>query len=307
MQMAAERERLSTFQRWMLGARPRTLPAAAAPVVVGVGVALLSEGQLERPLAALVAALCAVLIQIGTNLVNDVADYEKGTDTVERLGPLRVTQAGLLSPRQVWMGVFVTFGAAVLGGLYLAWVGGWPIVAIGLACIAAGFIYTVGPYALSDKGLGDVFVFIFFGLVGVCGTAYLLIGSVPAAAWWSGAGVGALTTAILVVNNVRDIETDRQAGRRNLPVVFGRRAGEWEFAALLASGYLAAAAILILNLSGPGVLATFLTLPYAIGLTRRFIATPVGPAMNAILGQTAQLLLFYSLMLGFGLALSGWF
>ena len=305
--MGADLTGLNKFQRWMLGARPRTLPAAAAPVVVGVGVALLSDGHLQRPLAALIAALCAVLIQIGTNLVNDVADFEKGTDTAERLGPVRVTQAGLLSPRQVWIGVFVTFAAAVLGGLYLAWVGGWPIIAIGLACIAAGFIYTVGPFSLSDKGLGDLFVFIFFGLVGVCGTVYVLTDSVPAAAWWAGAGVGALTTAILVVNNVRDIETDRQAGRRNLPVVLGRRAGEWEFITMLMIGYLAPMAILGLKLSGFSVLAVFLTLPYAIGLTRRFIDTPAGPAMNAILGQTAQLLLFYSLALGSGLALSGWF
>jgi 1,4-dihydroxy-2-naphthoate polyprenyltransferase len=305
--MATDLEHLSTAQRWMLGARPRTLPAAAAPVVVGIGVALLSEGRLERPLAALIAALCAVLIQIGANLVNDVADFEKGTDTAERLGPVRVTQAGLLSARQVWAGVFTTFGLAVLGGLYLAWVGGWPIVAIGLACIAAAFIYTVGPYSLSDKGLGDIFVFIFFGLVGVCGTVYLLTGQLPAVAWWSGAGVGALTTAILVVNNVRDIATDRQAGRRNLPVVFGRRAGEWEFIALLAVGYLTPLAILALKLSGFSILAVFLTLPYAIQLTRRFIAAPASPAMNAVLGQAAQLVLFYSLALGIGLALSGWF
>jgi 1,4-dihydroxy-2-naphthoate polyprenyltransferase len=304
--MEADLTGLNKFQRWILGARPRTLPAAAAPVVVGVGVAFLSEGQLQRPLAALIAALCAVLIQIGTNLVNDVADFEKGTDTAERLGPVRVTQAGLLTPRQVWIGVFATFGAAVLGGFYLVWVGGWPIIAIGLACIAAGLIYTVGPFALSDKGLGDLFVFIFFGLVGVCGTAYVLTDSVPASAWWAGAGVGALTTAILVVNNVRDIETDRQAGRRNLPVVFGRRAGEWEFIIMLVIGYMTPIVILGLGLSGFSVLAVFLTLPYAIGLTRRFGATPTGPAMNVILGQTAQLLLFYSLVLGLGLALSGW-
>lgn len=211
----------------MLASRPKTLPAAISPVLVGWGIAIGIEGFQLLP--ALAALLCAVLIQIGTNLVNDVVDYQKGADTSERLGPVRVTHTGLLTPRQVWRGVFITFGLAALVGLYLVFDAGWPVLVIGGASILAGFLYTVGPYSLTNIGLGDLFVMLFFGFVAVCGTVFVVAGSGPLSAWLSALGVGALVTNILVVNNTRDMETDRQTGRKNIPVLFGRKGGKIEF------------------------------------------------------------------------------
>ena len=209
----------SKVEVWLLAARPKTLPAAAAPVVVGTAVAI-SE-QVFSLLPALAALLGALFIQIGTNFANDVFDFKKGADTTERLGPMRVTQVGLLTPRQVMMGMWLTFGLASVAGLYLIWIGGWPIVAIGVLSIISGIAYTGGPFPLGYKGLGDLFVFIFFGLVAVCGTYYVQAGSVTMSALALGVAVGALSVAILTVNNLRDVDNDRRAGKRTLVVRMG--------------------------------------------------------------------------------------
>ena len=207
--------------------RPRTLYAAIAPVLTGGAVAFAQGGfQLLPVLAAL---LVAILIQVGTNLYNDVADFERGVDTADRLGPVRVTQAGYLSPGQVKAGAYLAFGLAGLAGLSLVVAAGPLVLAIGLASILAGLAYTGGPFPLSAKGLGDPFVFIFFGFVAVGGTVYVQLGSVPMLGWLAGAMMGALITALLVVNNVRDHETDRAAGRRTIPARFGREVGWLEF------------------------------------------------------------------------------
>jgi 1,4-dihydroxy-2-naphthoate octaprenyltransferase len=197
------KEQTSTWNTWMLAIRPRTLPAAAAGVIMGS--ALAWRDGFFRLDAAFACLLTALLLQIGSNLANDVFDFERGTDTPERLGPVRVTQAGLLTPSQIKVGLAVVFALAALFGLYLAWLGGWPIIIIGIAAILSAIAYTGGPFPLGYYGLGDLFVFIFFGLASVAGTYYVQAGFVSAAAWWMSIPPGLIITAILVVNNLRDL------------------------------------------------------------------------------------------------------
>ncbi len=293
-----EKGNISYVQRWLLAVRPRTLPAAVAPVLVGAGVAF--HAAPVRWLPVLAALFAAVMIQIGTNLVNDVVDYLRGTDDAQRLGPLRVTQAGLLTPKQVWAGVGVSFGLAALAGLYLSIVGGLPILLLGIVCILAGFAYSAGPFPLSHNGLGDLFTMLCFGFGGVCGTAYLAAGFLPASAWASGLGVGALVTAILIVNNIRDVESDRRAGRHNIPIWFGRRGGEIEFAVMLGMAFLVPVILVGANHTTPWVFTGWLALPAALRLFRNLCATEIGPAFNQLLAATAQLTLHYSVLLTFG-------
>lgn len=291
---------LSTPQKWMLAARPKTLPAAAAPVVVGTAVAI-SEGVFSF-WPALAALLGALLIQIATNFANDVFDYKKGADTTERLGPLRVTQAGLLSPGQVMAGMWLTFGLAAVIGLYLVFVGGWPIVVIGLLSILAGIAYTGGPFPLGYNGLGDLFVFIFFGLVAVCGTYYVQALTVSAAAVWTAIPLGFLATAILVVNNLRDIDTDRAAGKKTMAVRLGRRGAQMEYLLLAGGSYLAPLLMALLGVSSAWVLLSWLSLPLLRPLLH-LIFKQKGRPLNQALAGTARLELVFSLLLALGLIL----
>ncbi len=290
--------RPSRLASWVLACRPATLTAAVVPVLVGTAAALGAGGRV-RVGAALAALLGAMCIQVGTNLANDVFDYEKGADTPERLGPLRVTQAGLLTPREVRTGMVVAFGLATLAGVYLTAVAGWVIVAIGLASIASGVAYTGGPWPLGYNGLGDVFVFAFFGLVAVCGTAFVAVGSVPLRALVASVPVGALATAVLVVNNVRDHVGDRAAGKRTLVVRLGRRFGVVEYTALMAVAY-AVPVTLAARGASPWVLLPLLTAPVAARLART-LATVEGSALNATLASTAKLLLAFGVLLSVGL------
>lgn len=291
---------LSQPQIWLLAARPKTLPAAAVPVIVGMAVAgSLGTFRLWPAMAALLGAL---LIQIGTNFANDVFDFKKGADTAERLGPLRVTQAGLLSPRQVMLGMWTTFLLAALVGLYLIDVGGWPIVAIGLLSILSGIAYTGGPYPLGYNGLGDLFVFIFFGPVAVCGTYYVQAGTLHEMAWWASIPIGALATAILVVNNLRDVETDAKVGKRTLAVRFGERGAQFEYVALLFVAYLIPLGMGLLAITSLGVLLSWLSLPLAIWQTHQ-LRTRKGRALNQTLAGTAQLELLYGFLFAGGLLL----
>lgn len=296
-------ERPSTARVWLLATRPATLTAALAPVLVGAAASAHAAGASRvRWSAVIAAALGATFIQVGTNLANDVFDFEKGADTAERLGPLRVTQAGLLTPRQVRAGMIASFALATLAGLYLVSVAGWPIVAIGVASIASGVAYTGGPYPLGYNGLGDVFVFVFFGLVAVCGTALVALGDVPWTAWAAAVPVGALATAVLVVNNVRDHETDVKAGKRTLVVRRGRPFGVREYAALWALA-LAVPVALAASLRAPWMLLPLLTLPAARRLSRAVSGTQ-GAALNPLLGATARMLLAHSALASLGFALS---
>ena len=224
------------WEAWILAIRPRTLPAAAAGVVMGA--ALTWQDGYFRFDATLVCLLTALLLQIGSNLANDVFDFERGTDTAERLGPTRVTQAGLLTPKQVKIGMAVVFGLASLLGLYLALLGGWVILIVGIAAIISAIAYTGGPFPIGYHGLGDIFVFIFFGLASVAGTYYIQAGFISPAVWWMTIPPGLIITAILVVNNLRDLENDRKAGKHTMAVRLGEKGTKIKYVACMVIAYL---------------------------------------------------------------------
>ena len=283
---------------WLLATRPKTLPAAAAPVLVGIALAF-HDGMI-RPFTAVLTLLAALLIQIGTNYANDLFDYLKGTDTEERIGPLRVTQAGLLTPKQMQWGMIAVFAMSVLIGFYLAWVGGWSIVFIGTSAIICGILYTGGPYPLGYHGWGELFVFIFFGLVAVSGTYYLQTGEVSTDALLIGCGQGALATAILIVNNLRDTKTDALTGKRTLAVRLGPAFTRIEYTTLVG---LAMFIPLLLVWLHPGDIAPLLTL-FTLPLAFRhsitiWLAKPEN--LNPMLGATAHMQMMYSLLLALGL------
>ena len=289
------------WQTWGLAIRPRTLPAAAAGVVMGSALAW-ADGwfRFDGFLACLGAAL---LLQIGSNLANDVFDFERGTDTPERLGPTRVTQAGLLTPNQVKIGMGLVFGLAAVLGLYLAWLGGWPIIAIGLAAILAAIAYTGGPFPLGYHGLGDIFVFIFFGLASVAGTYYVQAGSVSASAWWMTLPPGLIITAILVVNNLRDIDNDRKGGKHTLAVRIGERATKIEYVICMALAYLVLPLAVLLGIIPWLSLLAWLSLPLAYK-SMRVVLTQKGRPLNAALAGTGQTALVFCMLFWVGLLLS---
>jgi 1,4-dihydroxy-2-naphthoate octaprenyltransferase len=286
-------EKPSLFKIWWLAIRPKTLPAAASGVVMGCALAW-RDGTFQ-PLPALAALLVALLLQIGSNVANDVYDFERGTDTPDRLGPTRVTQAGLLTPAQVKRGMWVIFALAASCGLYLAWLRGPVVIAIGLAAILSAIAYTGGPFPLGYYGLGDVFVFIFFGLAAVAGTYFVQAGSVTPAAWWMSVPVGLIITDILAVNNLRDIENDRKAGKRTLAVRLGERGTQIEYVACMVAAYLVIPVAAALGLISWWALLTWLSLPLALKSTRA-VFTQGGRPLNAALAGTGQLALLFSLL-----------
>jgi 1,4-dihydroxy-2-naphthoate octaprenyltransferase len=289
-----------SFRAWLLAARPATLTAAATPVIVGTACAFRAGCLRAGPAAA--ALLGAFLLQIGSNFANDLFDFEKGVDTAERLGPTRATLSGLLSPRAMRAGTAAVFGLALLDGAYLAAAAGWPVVAIGLLSIVSAFAYTGGPYPLGYHGLGDLFVFLFFGLAAVCGTAYVQALRVPEIAWPAAAAVGALVTAILVVNNIRDADTDRRTGKRTIAARYGRRAARIEYAALLAVGYAIPALLAASGRASAWVLLPLVTLPLAARVARTVFTSTDGPTLNRSLKGTARLLFLHGLLFSIGLA-----
>jgi 1,4-dihydroxy-2-naphthoate octaprenyltransferase len=292
--------RLSSWSHWLTAARPATLSAAVAPVLVGTALAA-GEGEL-RPLVFAATMAAALLIQIGTNLANDLFDYERGADNAGRLGPPRVTQSGLIPPEQVRATTYLAFAAAAAVGLYLVVVGGWPILAIGVASVAAGLAYTGGPWPLGYHGLGDIFVFLFFGLVAVNGTYYLQAETLTALALAASLPVALTVTAILVINNLRDIETDRRAGKMTLAVRLGDQATRWQYAALILGAY-GLLPLLPAAGAGPWVALAALTLPMALGLCRSVLAGTGGRALNPVLKRTARLHLAFGALLALGLLL----
>jgi 1,4-dihydroxy-2-naphthoate octaprenyltransferase len=291
-------DRPGPFYKWMLAARPKTLPAAASPVIAGSALAI-NQGVF-RSGPALAALLAALLIQVGANLANDVFDFKKGADTSGRTGPLRVTQAGLLTPNQVLTGMILTFGLAAFIGLYLILVGGWPILVIGVLSILSGIAYTGGPFPLGYKGLGDLFVFIFFGFAAVCGTYYVQAGSFSIAAVWASVPLGALTTNILVVNNLRDIASDRAAGKRTMAVRLGVEGTRVEYVLLLVLAYASPVLMWGTGVTTPWVLAAWLSLPWLASPTR-LVFRAEGQILNRALAETARLELVYSLAFSLGL------
>jgi 1,4-dihydroxy-2-naphthoate octaprenyltransferase len=289
-----------SLRAWLLAARPATLSAAIVPVAVGTACAHASGGVRGGP--ALAALAGALLLQIGANFANDVFDFEKGADTHERLGPTRAVQAGLLRPGSVRLGMLAVFGLALAIGAYLTAVAGVVILAVGLAAIASAIAYTGGPYPLGYHGLGDLFVMIFFGFVAVCGTAFVQLGFVPDIAWWSSVPIGGLATAILVVNNLRDRQTDVRAGKRTLAVRLGRRGAVTEYALLLAAAYAVPVLLVVTRALRPWGLLPLATLPLALILLRS-VARDEGRDLNPALVRTAQLLLLFGLTFAAGITL----
>jgi 1,4-dihydroxy-2-naphthoate octaprenyltransferase len=284
---------------WLLAARPATLPAAVVPVIVGTGSALPGSHTLNLPVL-IPTLLAALLIQIGTNFANDVFDFRRGADTAERLGPLRVTQGGLVTPRQVLIATFVTFGLALLIGVYLVSIGGWPILAIGLVCVLSGLLYTGGPWPFGYHGLGDLVCFLTFGVLAVLGTAYLHTLSITPLDLWASIPVACLVTAILIVNNLRDIDTDRRVGKRTLAVILGRTGTRIEYALCAAVPYAVAIGLGVSGMVGLWWWLPLLSLPLAIWLVR-FVSQTDGRPLNQALKRTGQLHLMFGLL--FGLAM----
>ena len=301
MSVEADAKKPGALGAWILASRPKTLTAAWAPVLVGTACAAAVDGL--SLLIAFAALAGASMIQIGTNFANDVFDFEKGADDESRLGPTRAVQAGLLTPNQMRRGMYVAFALAVVFGLYLVTVGGWPVVAIGVASIASGIAYTGGPYPLGYNGLGDVFVMLFFGLVAVCATAGLQVGSVPPASIPPAIGVGALATAILVVNNIRDAPTDVRVGKRTLVVRFGRTFGLAEYIALVIAAFAVPPVLLAKFGYSVTVLVGLVPLPLGVLLSAKLVGAKDGPTHNQLLGKTAALLLVYSVLLSAGIVL----
>jgi len=294
--------RAGSRQAWIMAMRPQTLPVSIGPVFVGTAVAFI-EGRF-RIGPALAAGAGALLLQIGSNFANDVFDFEKGADTEHRIGPPRAAQLGLLSPAALKRGMFFVFALAMLVGVYLSVVAGPVIIAIGLISIAAAIAYTGGPWPLGYHGLGDVAVFLFFGLTAVVGTTFVQVGAVPSLAWIAALPVGGLATAILVVNNLRDVETDRVAGKRTLAVRLGRRGARREWAALVGGAYVLTFVPAFFFGTGPWILLPWLSAPRAYSLWRVVGSSESGPELNMALAGTAKLSAIFSLLFAIGLCAS---
>jgi 1,4-dihydroxy-2-naphthoate octaprenyltransferase len=291
---------ISPLSAWLLAIRPKTLPAAVSPVLVGCAVAWSEEGF--DLIAALAAFAVALLLQVGANLANDVADFRRGADTEDRLGPLRVTQSGLIPPRHVVVATVTVLMAAAAPGLYLVWRGGPVLATLGLLAIVAAVTYTAGPKPFGYLGLGELFVFIFFGPVAVIGTAFVMTHVVTRLALLSSVAMGCLVTAILVVNNLRDIDTDRVAGKRTLAVRIGKGATRWEYTALIAVAYAMPVLIWWSGPSQPWPLLAWSTAPLAIHLVRQ-VWDVSGRRLNPVLGGTARLCLWFAVTLSAGIVL----
>ena len=299
---AAAPPEITPVRAWILAARPATLPAAVVPVLVGAA-AVLADGAQLRPFVLAMTLVCAVLIQIGTNFANDYSDFVRGADTEARLGPVRVTASGLMTREEVRSGIIVAFGLAVLIGLYLAWIGGWPIIAIGILSVASGLAYTGGPFPTGYHGLGDLFVFVFFGVVAVTGTAFLQTGEWSLIALFLSIPVGLLATNILVVNNLRDLATDIAAGKRTLATRIGERATRTQYVLFCVAAFLVPA-VGAFQHAAPWLLLPFLSAPLAIVLVRKVAGGVAGRELNPVLERSGQLLLVFGVLLAIGAALT---
>ncbi len=290
------------FGVWWMAIRPKTLPAAASGVAVGSALAWSDGGFMLG--AALAALAIALLLQIASNLANDVYDDEKGADTADRLGPVRVTQAGLLSRSQVKSGVKGVLLLALLIGFYLTWVRGPWVLAIGAAAIVSAIAYTGGPYPLGYHGLGEVFVFLFFGVAAVVGTYWLQTGETSLAAWIMSVPIGLLITGILVVNNLRDIVQDKAAGKRTVAVRIGAEATKLEYVACVVLAYVVVVAAVIARVLPPHALLVMLSAPLAL-IAAQIVYSQTGTALNGALARTGRLALVFGLLFAAGIVLAG--
>ncbi len=292
--------RLPMLRVWWTAIRSRTLSLAVTPVLVGTALAW-ADGMALHLSAFLAAMACAVLIQIGTNLHNDVRDFERGNDRPDRVGPLRVTAAGWVSPRTMHRATAWTFGLAAVLGMYLVALGGWPILLAGVASLLAGWAYSGGPRPLSHTPLGEAFVLVFFGWVAVLGSYWLQSGQLSLNAWLCGTVLGLPAAAVLLVNNYRDLEDDLRSGRQTLVALLGRDEARMVYASMLLLPF-----ALVLLLAGRGLvgaLLALLVLPHGIGLTRRMRHNISGSSLNGLLAATARISLFLGLLLSIGVLL----
>lgn len=286
---------------WIVAIRPKTLTIAVVPVLAATALAW-SEAGVVNWTVMLAAVTAAVLIQVGTNLHNDAADFEQGADdSMTRLGPPRATAEGWLTPRQVRRAAVLCFLLAALSGVYLIWIGGWPILITGLLSIGAGIAYTGGPKPIAYVGLGELFVFVFFGLVAVCGTYYLQTHALSWSAWITGALVGMPAAAVLVVNNYRDLKNDKDAGKHTLAVRLGPHSTRIEYALLMLLPFALLPLIPEMRHSGVWIALPLLLIPWALYLVRRFQKDPIGPSFNHLLAATAQFQLALGLLLSLSL------
>jgi 1,4-dihydroxy-2-naphthoate polyprenyltransferase len=295
---------LSPLHIWLMAARPRTLPAAVAPVLVGTALAA-TEGTFKW-LTFVAAMLGAVFIQIGTNLSNDYSDARRGADTEDRLGPVRVTAGGLVPPRQVLVATYVAFGLAVAAGAYLIATAGWELLLVGAASILAGVLYTGGPRPYGYEGLGEVFVFLFFGLVAVTGSYFAQVEELTWEAFVLAVPVGLIASAILVVNNVRDLETDRRAGKRTLAVRLGRPRARTLYALMIYVAFLCAPLPWLLGSDdlSAWLLLPWAALPLAVPVVRIVRNRSDGPSLNGALARTGMLQLVFCSLLSAGILAS---
>lgn len=294
-------ERPSSFHIWFIAARPWTLPASVAPILVGSAVAW-HEGGFHLP-TALVALLTALLLQIAANFANDAIDFKRGTDTEARVGPTRITAAGYVTYDQVMRATFITLGLALLAGLYLVYRGGWPFLLLGAAALVCAVAYTGGPFPISYLGLGEVFVFLFFGLIAVTGTAYLQTGELSALALAASIPSGAMNVGILVVNNYRDLEGDRIANKRTVAVRIGPEKTRIEYAVMLAATMVTPFVFWAVGWLNAWALVTVLSWPLFWQLWRQMM-TLHGPALNRTLGMTGRTSLVFSVLFAIALVLA---
>ncbi len=293
-------EKYSKFESWILASRPKTLPAAIVPVLIGSSIALYDNKF--KFLATLVALICALLIQIGTNFVNDLYDYLSGTDKEERVGPLRVLASGLISVKEMKIGIVLIFALTFLLGLYLVYISTWVTLLIGIMSILAGIAYTAGPYPLAYNGLGDIFVFIFFGFVGTVGTYYVQTVEITPLVLWASIPVGALITNILVVNNYRDIEEDASTGKITLAVKLGKRLTRIQYLTFTVVSYLILFVVYFTYKESLFVFLPLLSLPLAVRLVS-MIYKYKGAELNQTLALTAMLSAVYGLLFAIGISL----
>lgn len=291
---------MTKLQIWMAASRPKTLPAAAAPVVAAS--ALAWHDGVFRVGPALACLVTALLMQIAANLANDLFDFQHGADTPDRLGPLRVTQAGLLSQGQVKIGLIICFTLSALLGLYVALVSSWPIILIGVLAIIAALAYSGGPLPYGYYGLGELGVFLFFGLAAVGGTYYGQAITLTQAVFLIAAAMGFLSSAILVVNNLRDIETDKAGGKKTLAVLLGRTITKLEYCILIGVGYIIPIVLWVTGFSNSWIFLTFLSLPFAVHACLN-VNRLMGRALNGVLAETGRLELIFALFMALGLVI----
>lgn len=292
------RQTLNRILKWFFAVRPKTLGIALAPVLAGSVLAWHETAHGSWP-TFFITLFAALMIQVGTNLYNDAVDFERGTDTPERLGPKRATAAGWFSSGQVKRAAFISFSLAFLSGIPLVWIGGWAIVIIGLVSLVAGYGYTGGPKPIAYSATGEIFVFIFFGLIAVMGSYYLQAGTLSFNALFVSIAVGFMAAAVMLVNNYRDLDTDILANKLTLAYYLGRKNSRRLYTILILGPFVLP---LLLDEAGAGGWLVLSALPFGLLLMRRFIKGPPGPEFNRILAHTAQLQLIFTVLLSIGLA-----